>query len=307
MPGDKTEEQRVRWIAVDWGTSNLRVWAMDGATVVGTRQSDQGMGGLQPDGFEPALYALIDEWLPEGGRMPVVICGMAGARTGWCEAPYRAVPCPPLDARNAAAPPVRDPRLDVRILPGLSQTSPPDVMRGEETQIAGFLALEPGYDGVLCLPGTHSKWVRIHAGQVRHFQTFMTGEMFALMSTRSVLRLGIGQAEPLASAFTDAADTALRDPQALMRDLFTLRAASLLNDAPGSETLGRLSGLLIGSEIAAARPLWHDSPVCIVGAPAISALYADVLTRQGARTRQLDGSQLVLSGLIAAHRQMQEP
>lgn len=299
-------DPQVEWIAVDWGTSNLRAWAMAGANPVGTRQSDQGMGGLQPDEFEPALYSLIDEWLPEGGRMPVLICGMAGARTGWTEAPYRAVPCPPLDARNAAIPPVRDPRLQVRILPGLSQATPPDVMRGEEAQIAGFLAQNPGYEGVICLPGTHSKWVRIRAGQVESFQTFMSGELFALLSTQSVLRLSIGAVEPSDTAYASAAATAARDPQALMRDLFSLRAGSLLNGVTGSETLGHLSGLIIGAEIGAARPIWQDSPVSIVGAPGISQLYARALTDQDASVQQFDGSELVLSGLIAAHHQLQD-
>jgi phosphonate metabolism protein PhnN/1,5-bisphosphokinase (PRPP-forming) len=82
-------------------------------------------------------------------------------------------------------------RLSVHVAPGLRQGKPADVMRGEETQIAGFLALNPNWDGVICLPGTHSKWVHISAGEVVSFQTFLTGEMFALLSQASVLRHGM--------------------------------------------------------------------------------------------------------------------
>jgi 2-dehydro-3-deoxygalactonokinase len=92
------------------------------------------------------------------------------------------------DARSGAT---KDPRLRVSILPGLKQAVPPDVMRGEETQIAGFLAAAPGFDGVLCLPGTHAKWVQISAEEVVSFRTFMTGELFDLLSTQSVLRHSI--------------------------------------------------------------------------------------------------------------------
>ena len=99
------------WIAVDWGTTRLRVWAMQGSQALQSRHSDKGMGGLTRDGFEPALLELIHDWLPAQGRMPVIACGMVGARTGWAEAEYRATPCPPLDPHQAIRPQVRDARL----------------------------------------------------------------------------------------------------------------------------------------------------------------------------------------------------
>ncbi|MEO0743952.1 MAG: 2-dehydro-3-deoxygalactonokinase, partial [Pseudomonadota bacterium] len=154
----------VAWIAVDWGTSHLRAWLMarDGA-VLDRRSSDDGMGGLARDGFAPALHALVGDALPA----PVLACGMVGSRQGWAEAPYAAVPCAPPTIHAA----VTVPGADVRILPGVKQDSPADVMRGEETQIAGFLARTPGFDGVICLPGTHTKWAHISAGEIVSFRT----------------------------------------------------------------------------------------------------------------------------------------
>jgi 2-dehydro-3-deoxygalactonokinase len=175
------------WIAVDWGTTHLRAWAMaEDGTVRAEARSDDGMGHLARDAFEPALLSLIEPWLG-AGPMDVLACGMVGSRQGWVEAPYVAVPAKPT---NLTPVPVttRDPRLRVSILPGLKQDAPPDVMRGEETQIAGFLAAALGFDGVLCLPGTHAKWVQISAGEVVSFRTFMTGELFDLLSAVSVLR-----------------------------------------------------------------------------------------------------------------------
>ena len=148
--------QDLDWIAVDWGTTNLRVWAMDAASrVLGNGGSAEGMGTLDRAGFEPALMRLIGGWLPAEGRVPVVACGMVGSRQGWVEAPYRPVPCVPLAKGQMARPDTRDTRLAVQVVPGLKQDHPADVMRGEETQLwgAGLPA------GSCCvLPGTHSKW-----------------------------------------------------------------------------------------------------------------------------------------------------
>ena len=294
------------WIAVDWGTTRLRVWAMQGPKAVQSRNSDKGMGGLSRDGFEPALLELIADWLPARGRMPVIACGMVGARTGWAEAEYRAVPCPPLDPHQAIRPAVRDARLDVRILPGLSQAAPADVMRGEETQIAGYLASDPGFDGTLCLPGTHCKWVRIARGRVEAFQTYMTGEMFSLISRQSVLRLSLGGATPDIEAAAQGAAEAMADPHAVERGLFSLRAGALLHNLVPEQAAGRLSGLLIGAELGAARDFWHNRKTIIIGAPELAALYETPMRASGADVARMDGGQLVLAGLSAAHLALQE-
>ncbi|OZA06724.1 MAG: 2-keto-3-deoxy-galactonokinase, partial [Rhodobacterales bacterium 17-64-5] len=247
-------QTRPAWIAVDWGTSNLRAWAMDArGQVLAEAASEDGMGKLAKAEFEPALLRLIGGWLGEG-PMPIIACGMVGSRQGWCEAPYRSVPCPPLDPLAQVAVPTTDPRLAMRIAPGLRQTTPADVMRGEETQIAGALSLIPDYDGVLCLPGTHSKWAQISAGEVVSFQTFMTGEMFALLSETSVLRHGMEGDGWDDAAFDSAVGDALSRPERLAARLFALRAEGLIADLAPAAARARLSGLLIGAELAAARP-----------------------------------------------------
>lgn len=300
------ERSAIDWIAVDWGTTRLRAWAMRGAQPLDARASDRGMGGLSPAGFEPALLDLIGDWLPAAGRMRVVACGMVGARGGWAEAEYRATPCPPLDPRRAIRAPARDPRLDVRILPGLSQAEPPDVMRGEETQIAGFLAENPGFEGSLCLPGTHSKWVRLARDRVEGFRTFLTGELFSLLAGQSVLRLTIGAARPDPEALAEAGAEALADPHAAPSGLFALRAAALLRDLAPERAAGRLSGLLIGAELAAARDFWRNGPTVIVGAPDLARRYEALLLAAGAQACHKDGAALVLAGLAAASRDLPE-
>ena len=288
------------WIAVDWGTSNLRAWAMGEDGVLATASSDKGMGTLTRDGFEPALLALIGDWLAPGKQTPVVACGMVGARQGWAEAPYRAVPCPPVAATGLCAVQTRDPRLNVQIVPGLSQAKPADVMRGEETQIAGVLALDPRFDGVICLPGTHSKWAHVSAGEVVSFQTFMTGEMFALLSAQSVLRHGIAAEGDDPDAFDAAVAEAMARPERLAARLFSLRAEGLVNGLSPITARARLSGLLIGAELAGAKPYWLGQRVRLIGTAGLVASYARALAAQGVTADLLPAAECTLAGLAVA-------
>ncbi|TPE48535.1 2-dehydro-3-deoxygalactonokinase [Amaricoccus solimangrovi] len=303
----------VDWLAIDWGTSNLRAWAMTGAgEVLACRASEKGMGRLAPGEYPGVLSELIRGWTPRdpGRPLPVLICGMAGARQGWCEAPYLPVPTAPLGT-GAVTPPDAPAGLAVRILPGLCQRAPRDeVMRGEETQIAGALARDPGFDGTICLPGTHCKWASVAGGAVTGFQSFLTGELFELLATRSVLRHGLAGAgeDPAAfdAAFGAAVGESLAEPGALPAGLFGIRAAGLLDGLAPDAGAGRLSGLLIGSELAACRPRWQDRPLVVIGAGRLSDLYAAALARAGAaEPKRLHATEATLAGLRAARALME--
>jgi 2-dehydro-3-deoxygalactonokinase len=289
------------WIAADWGTSNLRVWAMParGTTPLAEAQSGEGMGTLDPTGFEAALLRLVGNWLGDE-TVPVIACGMVGSRQGWAEAPYRAVPCAPVVPGRLTQVRPNDKRIDVRIVPGLKQESPADVMRGEETQVAGFLAQRPQFDGVLCLPGTHSKWVRVSAGEIVSFQTFLTGELFGLIAERSVLRFTVAGDGWEDGAFLEAVSAALSRPEKALSRLFTLRAEGLLNALPAGVARARLSGTLIGAELAGARPYWLGQNVALIGAEKLSRAYAAALSAQGAQAERADAGRMTLAGLTAA-------
>jgi 2-dehydro-3-deoxygalactonokinase len=287
------------WIAVDWGTSRLRAWAMSEAgEVLAERGSGAGMGRLEPADFEPALLAVVAAWLTGGRRVPVLACGMVGARQGWIEAPYQAVPCRPVAAATAA--PCRDGRISVGILPGLSQRTPPEVMRGEETQIAGFLEREPSFDGVLCLPGTHTKWAQVSAGEVVSFRTAMTGELFAALSEHTVLRHGVGEGAWDGAAYAAAIEETLSRPERLVTQLFAIRAQGLLEGLPAGTARALLSGLLVGAELAAMRAYWLGRRVALIGAADPVARYGAALAAQGLATEQADGTDATLAGLRLA-------
>lgn len=288
------------WIAVDWGTTNLRVWVMSAAgAVIARRSSDRGMSTLRPDEFEDALLALVGDSLDAGRVTPVIACGMVGARQGWTEAAYAPVPCPPPGANRAVRAQARDPRLAVHILPGLSQSRPADVMRGEETQIGGFLAANPDFDGTICLPGTHSKWVQISAGEIVSFRTFMTGDLFAAISGHTVLRHSFAAGRD-DDAFDAGLAEGLGNPALLTTQLFALRAEGLLHGLAPIAATERLSGLLIGQELAGAKHYWLGARVALVGGAALCARYARALAAQGVAAETFEGDEVVLSGLRAA-------
>ena len=283
------------WIAADWGTTHLRVWAMRGREVLDRRSSEQGMGKLTPPEFGPVLEDAVAGW----GAAPVVTCGMVGSRQGWAEAPYAPVPC------------AAQPRL-VRVLDhaarpvfiacGLRQDSPPDVMRGEETQIAGFLLRNPDFEGTICLPGTHTKWVALRAGRIERFRSCMTGEIYDLLAHRSVLRHTIGEGCQDMAAFDAAVAEALADPAAAYGALFALRAGALLGAQSPETAACRLSGLLIGWELSATRDLWQGQPVALIGSPVLSPLYTRALAGCGIQAASHDAEDVTLAGLYAARQ-----
>jgi 2-dehydro-3-deoxygalactonokinase len=320
-------------VALDWGTSSLRGFLMDEAGgVLAERASPHGIQHLpQPGaaGFEAAFAALCGDWLSACPDLPVVAGGMVGSAQGWVEAPY--VPCP-ADARSladhAAWVAVADGRR-LLIAPGVLYDPPdaaPDVMRGEEVQIAGALAENPAWAASACvaMPGTHSKWVRVADGKIVGFATHMTGELFAVLKNHSLLgRLmpaeGVASPQDEAAAFTLGLDAA-RDgePGALPHQLFATRTLGLTRRLPPEALSHYLSGLLIGHELTASlamtRRVWppelwsNGAPLLLIGDAGLCRRYARALDHFGATvTAQLGNTAprglfqfAAAAGLIAA-------
>ncbi len=289
--------------AVDWGTSSFRLWLLGGeGAVLGEKRSREGMASaVAAGGFQSILETHLAS-LGAPPDLPTIVCGMAGARQGWLEVPYLDAPAK-LSAIAAAATPVPGLARDVRILPGIAQRDPerPDVMRGEETQVLGL-----GVEGLVCLPGTHSKWILVSNGRIEAFSTFMTGEVFAVLAGQSILRHTIG-ADRDAIAHPEAFTAGVRDglavPAALLNRLFALRAAGLLSLAPPEEAAARLSGLLIGSEIAGARAMLSAADaVTLAAAGPLADLYAVAFEATGLAVSAADADDAVRRGLLQAAR-----
>ena len=299
------------WVAVDWGTSNLRVWGIGvSGDVLFRHTSDQGMSKLAPDAYPHVLGGLLaGDFAPAGGPIDVLVCGMAGARQGWMEAPYLDAPADlGALAAGAVAPASPGTRLSARILPGVCQrlAGAEDVMRGEETQLLGLGTLWPGFSGVVCMPGTHSKWVQLTGRRVERFATAMTGELFEVLRTHSVLRHSLGgqlQGPNRDEGFKAGLAAGIEAPQKLPAALFKVRAGSLLSGRTPDWCAGFLSGLLIGSEIGAHRDWVGESEIAIVGDAGLAELYARGLAMMGGKARIVDGIEATLAGLKTARQQ----
>lgn len=297
------------WLAVDWGTSNLRVWGMraDGTTAF-MRTSDQGMGKLAPEQFAGVLAALVADVPQRDAPLDTWICGMAGARQGWMEAPYLDAPADLGSLAYAAVrPPMPGHSIAPRILPGVCQkpAGSEDVMRGEETQILGLNALVPGLSGLVILPGTHAKWVQVEGRRIQRFATSMTGELFEVLRAHSVLRLSLGDALDGAgrnNGFAAGLEAGIESPARLPSLLFKVRAGALLSGRQPDWSAGFLSGLLIGAEIGGQRD-WIDSSagdVPLVGSPSLCGLYKQGLALLGVASHIVDATDATLAGLKLA-------
>lgn len=286
-------------IGVDWGATNLRAFCFNSdGSVTDTRRAACGMSRIADGAFESALAEVIEDWLVGAGA-PILMSGMIGARQGWREAGYTRCPAD-VAALASALTPVRSRLGDAWIVPGICadlDNGLTDVMRGEETQIAG--AIDAQTNAILVAPGTHSKWADIEAGRVMRFRTFMTGEVFSLLRAYSLL----GAMMEGDAADDDTFDLGVRrgrESTALLHLLFSARTEALFKRINPKSLSSYLSGLLIGSEIADGLSYRTHAhlPFLVVGACNLSRLYHRALIASGASdVHMLDGEAVVARGL----------
>ena len=263
-------------IALDWGTSSLRAFRFDGAgRLAETRARPWGVRHLPEGGCDAALAGIVAGW----PALPRLACGMVGSRNGWREMPYLDLPADVAQLGGALGSVRAADGMDVHLVPGLRDPRGPDVMRGEETQLVGALALHPALAtaATFILPGTHSKWAVVRDGAVTGFRSLMTGELFALLRQHSILGAAGAEATDDADAFARGV-AAARDSGAAgaLSRLFSARALMLDGAlAPGSVP-DYLSGLLIGEEFRAALAdglVHRDAPLQLIGDAALCERY----------------------------------
>ncbi len=278
-------------IGVDWGTTSFRAYRLtrDG-TIRDRKGVSKGIMTIKNGKFADTLREEIGPWLAAGERH-VLLSGMIGSRQGWVEAPYLACPA---GAAEIAAALVEIPYdwAQLRVVPGLSSADAagvPEVMRGEETQLAGVLAQLGNGSGFACLPGTHSKWARVEGGRIAGFTTHLTGEAFSALRGHTILgrMMRDGATEPAAFA-----EGVRRSGQAggLLHHLFGVRALGLMGRLSEAAGASYLSGVLIGHEArSAVAGMPPDAVVHIIGAPELTALYARAIELCGGMAERLNG------------------
>ncbi len=275
-----------RFIAVDWGTTNRRAFVIENGAVVATERDDRGASSVAQGDYPAEVEGLRARL----GDLPMLLAGMVGSTIGWRDAGYAAAPAG-LEALAAKLH-----RIDERtaIVPGLCYRdhAHADVMRGEEVQLLGAVAAgSVPADALLCQPGTHCKWARVEGNEVASFTTAMTGELFALLRTHSILRHQLGgEVTPGEAFLSGVGEGARRD---LAASLFAIRARAVLGGEADATAFA--SGLLIGADVAAR--IAPGETVHILADPALGALYGAAIAALGGSSRLVDSHAAFVAGI----------
>lgn len=282
-----------RYIAIDWGSTNLRAWLYQNGECLDSRQSASGVTRLNGQAPETVLNTVTEGW--RDAQTPVLMAGMVGSNAGWMIAPY--LPCPTAfsDIGKRLTPVIPN----VWIIPGLSvnRDDNHNVIRGEETQLIGASTLAPA--SLYIMPGTHCKWVQADGGRIHDFRTVMTGELHHLLLSHSLIGVGIVEQEESLEAFDAGLEQGISE-DAIIARLFEIRASHLLEALPRAHVSEYLSGLLIGNEVATQLRHYQparSAPITLVANPKLCARYQRALARLGYHATTLEGDNAFQAGI----------
>lgn len=293
---------RITFIAVDWGSSSFRAWAMDhSGAVIDRRDGPDGLKTIESREFSEVLQRHCAAWFAAAPEAPVLMQGMVGSRSGWVEAAY--APCPVQFSQLCTQ--VTEFEAENRrivILPGATvadDSGGNDVMRGEEVQIFGAAALTGRNSASICIPGTHSKWAQLEDGALTGFRTFVTGELYQLLLGHSLVGALASGADFNPAAFARGLDRGAAQP--LSHAVFAARASTLTGGLAAEDVASFLSGVLIGSEHAAQK---IAGPVLLMASGVLAERYEAALRHFGTAFDKVDADAATLAGLTQAARRL---
>lgn len=281
-------QQAPEWLAIamtpsDTPHCHATLWSMSESQVL--QRHDHQVQQADP---QTGLLALLHSYAaqdPAAKARPVFISGSGLA-------------APAMVPANPAELPTSTLVLDgwqLQLVPGLQQTAPTALMQGPETQISGFLARNPKWDGVICLPGLTTHWAQVSADEVVSFQSFLTAQLFGALCQNETSNWSL-------SALQDATADTMSRPERLASRLAELAVHTQRNSKDSAELSGLLWGYLIGAELAAARPYWLGQNLTLIGADVHAAPYAAALEAQGLPVTRAQVPPMALAGLIQARR-----
>ncbi len=270
-------------IGIDWGTSSLRAFLISGDGEVLERQSSsEGIMHVANREFEAVFCRIVGQW-QSARTLPIVASGMITSRNGWLETPYEQLPLGAGDLARALVKHRTSCGVELHFVTGAKTEdgSAPDVMRGEETQIIGASALGMA-DGVFVMPGTHSKWIDVAEDRIEGCSTYMTGEVFVALKEHTILGTLMEDGPFNAEGFDLGVDAGLKSQSHLLHDLFQVRTLPLMGRIDGKMVADYLSGLLIGSEIAAEVGNRSEvSAITVIGRNDLADRYESALSTAG--------------------------
>ena len=283
------------WVALDWGTTNFRAYLMNNDDIIDQISTQEGMKFVNQNDFEKILIRNISAWYQKFNFKLVIASGMVGAKQGWIEVPYIECPCDLSNLNFKTLNILGD--VKVYILSGISQLKPADVIRGEETQIAGFLLNNTDFKGSICLPGTHSKWVNVDSYKIKNFSTFLTGELYEIVKNYSILKHSVRTNEFVAEIIKSAANLIFENPSLISNKLFEIRAENLLKNSDQILNNSKLIGYLLGIELSGSINYWKDKDLIIIGSSNLNNYYELILNERSKTVRLYNSNDMVLQGL----------
>ena len=289
-------------IGVDWGTSNFRAFRFDNTgEVIERRSYPTGILKVRDGRFAETLQEQVGDWLADG-ETRVLLCGMVGSRQGWAEANYLRCPVK-MDDLAAAVVKVSFAGAEAMLIPGVigeDSYGVPEVMRGEETEAMGIVDDCDGC-GLVCLPGTHTKWIELRDRSVVSFLTYMTGDMYSALRKHTILSRLMDSEAAIDEASFLRGVVRSADAGGLLHHLFSVRTLVLTGDLKEETSASYLSGLLIGHEVRAAMPA--AAHVHLVGAVQLCKLYERAIAACGG-TSTLEDEDAAARGLTAIGRRL---
>ena len=275
-----------RFIAVDWGTTNRRIFIVENGVASAVGRDSKGVTSVYD--FEDEVVSMRAQY----GSLPMVLAGMVGSNLGWRPVPYVEAPAGAHELAAGLAT-VGD---GITIVPGVCVRNPADVMRGEEVQLIGAaVAGQLPPEALVVQPGTHAKWVRMREGAVCRFTTTMTGELFALLRNHSVLAANItGPVRP-GPAFVSGVRRGAKGD--LLSALFGIRATSLMGESSDPDEASHASGILIGAEVASMMA--NPGEIYVLAEAGLGDLYAVAIDELGGKARRADSTTSFVAGITA--------
>ncbi|WP_234496525.1 2-dehydro-3-deoxygalactonokinase [Vibrio maritimus] len=299
------ESADASWLVIDWGTTNFRAFAMSSSgKVIKRKEAKKGLLQVKQGEFANELKRLLESWLPNYTSLPVFMAGMVGSQQGWVDVPYAATPVDLNELAGQGHSFILPWGAPATIYPGVCHKRGKgqyDVMRGEEVQLIGAASLlgESTFHAVM--PGTHSKYALMEDSCLKAFSTFMTGEMYSVLSQHTILGRGLSTdtASKSAKAFLKGVEES--SPEQLTRQLFLVRTHRLFENLKQEEVLDYLSGLLIGHEIKSVATLISSKdltkPVNIIGSHGLNEKYQLAFNAVGLTSQILDGDRCFIEGM----------
>lgn len=298
-------KREISWLIIDWGTTNFRVFAMDANNdVVDKKEEKLGLLQVKEGGFAKQLEEILSGWLAEFKSLPIFMAGMVGSKQGWHDVNYQATPVDLINLASTAYQFLLPWGASAVIFPGVSHQSNGDqydVMRGEEIQLIGLSYLLESTSFLSILPGTHSKHAVMKNGKLSSFSTYMTGELYSILSQYSILGRGLSelpQPHELGKAFIRG----LNEGQSglLSNALFLVRTHRLFNNLSDDQVLEYLSGMLIGKELSALKNTMNetDEHLYLVGSENLCRSYQLACSEFGIKNTYVNGDNCFIRGMI---------